>query len=182
MPPKGAPIVTPFLSSLISSSTYQSVPTANELESIRGILYAKQQSVANELERSIKRQKKNNKIGNGSGGSIGGEDEAAALAANAQSGARLEAIERARNEGNAARKGSPSQKVKRERLSGELALFSMANVALGLISASPAPSHASSTGFKPPAPVVTYGQSQNKKKNKHKVLESDDERRRSLCG
>lgn len=113
MPPKGGPIVTPFLCSLISSTSYPTTPTADELESIRGILYAKQQSVANELERAVKRQKKKKDV-------ISAEEEAAALAANAQAGAKLEALERARNEAIMAKKGSSGGgKIKRERMSGE---------------------------------------------------------------
>ena len=51
-----------------------------------------------------------------------------------------------------------------------------------LISASPAPSNASSVGFKPQHPPITYGQSQQIKKKfkKNRIVDSDDEKREGL--
>ena len=124
MPPKV--IVTPYISGLLEpSSSYPPLPGANELSSVFGILSAKQAVLSAELEASLERQKnkenrkKKDKDVEGS--------EALALAANAQSGAKLEAIEKARAEGNRERKLTPGTgafplsgpKVKRERTSGE---------------------------------------------------------------
>jgi len=125
MPPKV--IITPYLSSLIEPGpSYPPLPTANELSSVHGILSAKQAVLAVELEASLERQKKEHKKRKDRDAE---GSEAIALAANAQSGAKLEAIEKARAEGNLGRKGSPAgvvvgphsggPKVKRERHSGE---------------------------------------------------------------
>ena len=125
MPPKV--IVTPYLSSLIEPGpSYPALPTANELSSVHAVLSAKQAVLAVELEASLERQKKETKKRKDR--DLEGS-EAMALAANAQSGAKLEAIEKARAEGTMGRKGSPAvvtgphpsgQKIKRERTSGEL--------------------------------------------------------------
>jgi hypothetical protein len=126
MPPKV--IVTPLLCDLVNPSRpYPALPGSNELSSVLGILSAKQTVLSAELEASLERQKsKDNKKKKDR--DVEGS-EAMALAANAQSGAKLEAIEKARAEGNLGRKGTPGtgntfsggHKVKRERTSGESA-------------------------------------------------------------
>ena len=183
--PRPGLIVTPFVSNLITGTTFPNLPTADELESVKGILLAKQTIVNEELERARRVHFKKRRIDDedGSGGRSGSVPRSADL-------------DRARVDGFA-KKASPA-KVKRERNSGESSVFNHFYGAIIphlntssdgarlhlyetiLIVASPAPSNASSVAFRPPQPpanVVTYGQAQKLKlKKKHKLQDSDDER------
>jgi hypothetical protein len=149
MPPR-APIVTPFISNLITSKDYPSLPTADELQSVHSILSAKSAALALELQQAHqaeqaaaaahtanssqtkKKDKDKDKEKDKDGGGANTKkrklateegSEALALAANAASGAKLEALERQRaidRLANGGKLASPGGvKVKRERMSGE---------------------------------------------------------------
>ena len=137
--------MTPFISNLITSKEYPSLPTADELQSVHSILAAKSAALALELTQaqdahdaaaatsaasgSQTKKKDKDKDRDGAGSTkkrkLAAEEgsEAQALAANAASGAKLEALERQRAIDRLASGGklaSPGGvKVKRERMSGE---------------------------------------------------------------
>ncbi|ORX33921.1 histone acetyltransferases subunit 3-domain-containing protein [Kockovaella imperatae] len=141
---------TPHVLNLIQSSAYPPLPEAAELEYLLTSLRTSAATVTAELEkRQRKIQKRKER-----------EEEQAALEANEKAGAKLEALERARVEGQKTKESPTSVRVKKERTS-----------------LSPVPSNASSASFKPQHnQPITYASGHNKKKKK-RVLDSDDDMR-----
>ncbi|ORY30351.1 histone acetyltransferases subunit 3-domain-containing protein [Naematelia encephala] len=147
----------PLVLSLIQSTSYPPLPSLEELESLRTSLQTPivPHVVPSDLEEKRLRKEKKRKDRE-EAEEREREKERAALEANERSGARLEALEKAK----AGRIGSPAGvKVKKERQS-----------------ASPVPSEGSniSRALAGPSHPVTYG-SQPKKQKKKRFLGSDDE-------
>ena len=151
----------PAILAIAQSPAYPSIPPLPELEALLVALQTTSQNVAAELERRQRKDKKRKEK----------EEEQAALEANAQTGAKLEALERTRVENQRSKESPSSVRVKKERTSCECLVVGHTESAV-----SPAPSNASSASFKPPLhQPITYGSAQNKKKKK-RVVDSDEER------